>query len=154
MQAPTISLPQALHHCFDAKKKKFHREATKEHLTLEEAVKVEWINGMDVVYDVSSNNQTTLREAISKGVINGKTCEYTRQRFCIHSAISISQRNKNIWQKRKESGCEGGQATTCKKMICANSYRDAKQDRKGSTATSTYVPSRKVIRYDKRMYGV
>lgn len=76
-EAPTISLGDAFQHCFDLKTKKFQKSASQEKVTLTQAVDEEWINGQDVIFDVSSNSQTTLKEALDTGVINGKTCEYT-----------------------------------------------------------------------------
>ena len=77
VDAPTISLRDAFQHCFDAKTKKFTRKSTNDTYSLEEAVSAEWVNGKDIIFDVSTSKQNTLQEAIDKGVLNGKTCEYT-----------------------------------------------------------------------------
>ena len=77
IDAATISLRDAFQHCFNEKTKKFTRESTNDTFTLEEAVNVEWVNGKDIIFDVSANKQNTLQEAIDRGVLNGKTCEYT-----------------------------------------------------------------------------
>jgi hypothetical protein len=71
----TLSLAEAFSHCFDVKRRTFYRR--EEHLTLEEAVHVEWIDGRDVLFDVTSGSQCTLRDALDSGVVDGRTCEYT-----------------------------------------------------------------------------
>lgn len=75
--ASNVSLRDAFQHCFDSKTRKFNRPAGKEPISLQEAVVIEWINGNDIIFDVTSNSQQTLKTAIEKGVLNGKTCEYT-----------------------------------------------------------------------------
>jgi len=74
--APTISLGEAIQHCFDMKKKTFYNQSVKKNLTLEQAVSQHWINGNDIIFDVLSSQQRTVSDAIKEGILDGKTLEY------------------------------------------------------------------------------
>ena len=76
LNAPTISLNEAFQHCFDAQTCKFTKTSTKECFTLQESVDEHWINGQDVIFDVSTNTQRTLDQALKDGLINGQNCDY------------------------------------------------------------------------------
>lgn len=75
INAPQISLSDAFHHCFDVKSRKFTRTATKESYTLQQSVEQDWINGQDIIFDVTSSSQCTLKKALEVGLINGQSCE-------------------------------------------------------------------------------
>ncbi len=81
VQAPQISLCDAFQNCFDSTNRRFSRhsrgDTNAETLTLEQAVSEDWINGNDIIFDVSSNKQNTLKEALDQGYLDGQTCEYT-----------------------------------------------------------------------------
>ena len=71
----TISLRDAFHRHFDSETRKFKRGS--EQISLQEAVRVEWVNGNDILFDVTSDSQRTLKTAIEVGALDGETCEYT-----------------------------------------------------------------------------
>ena len=77
IDAPTLSLGDAIQHCFDSEKKTFYRRMTKQNFTLEQAVNEQWINGKDIIFDVTSNRQMTVNDAMKEGILNGKTLDYT-----------------------------------------------------------------------------
>ena len=76
LDSPTISLCNAFQHCFDSQSRLFHRRTTSENLTLEQSVQQEWINSQDIIFDVTSNYQCTLKQALNEGLIDGKNCDY------------------------------------------------------------------------------
>lgn len=76
IDAPILSLGEAIQHCFDTEKKVFYRRMTKQNFTLEQAVKEQWINGKDIIFDVTSNRQMTVMDAMKDGVLNGKNLDY------------------------------------------------------------------------------
>jgi len=76
IDAPTLSLGDAIQHCFDSEKRVFYRRMTKQNFTLDQAVSEQWINGKDIIFDVTSNRQLTIVDAMKEGVLNGKTLDY------------------------------------------------------------------------------
>ena len=76
IDAPTLSLGDAIQHCFDSEKKTFYRRMTKQNFTLDQAIKENWINGKDIIFDVTSSHQMTVVDAIKDGVLNGKNLDY------------------------------------------------------------------------------
>ena len=73
--ATTVSLRDAFQRHFDSETRKFNRGT--EQISLQEAVRVEWVNGNDILFDVTSDSQRTLKTAIEIGALDGETCEYT-----------------------------------------------------------------------------
>lgn len=76
LDAPTISLGEAIQHCLDSKKKTFYSQSLKKNFTLEQAVGQQWINGNDIIFDVLSSQQRTVSDAMKEGILNGKTMDY------------------------------------------------------------------------------
>lgn len=60
--------------CFDFQTRTFMKKESKQ--SLKEALETNWINGQDIVYDVSSSTCWTLTKAVEQGLINGQTCDY------------------------------------------------------------------------------
>ena len=77
LEMDKISVGDAFVHLFDLEEKVFLRKSHNRTYTLQEAVDENWINGDDIIFDVTSSTHQTIREALSKKVLNGVTCEYT-----------------------------------------------------------------------------
>ena len=75
-ETTTVSLRDALRRHFDSETHKFRKPGC-DLISLREAVDVEWVNGNDILFDVTSDSQRTLRTALEVGVLDGETCEYT-----------------------------------------------------------------------------
>ena len=71
-----IGLTDALKYCFDSEKRLFTRKSTNESFTLSQSIEENWINGQDILLDISSNTQKTVKSALDEGLINGQSCEY------------------------------------------------------------------------------
>ena len=71
-----IGLTDALKFCFDSEKRLFTRKSTNESFTLSQSIEENWINGQDILLDISSNTQKTVKSALDEGLINGQSCEY------------------------------------------------------------------------------
>ena len=71
-----IGLTDALKFCFDSEKRLFTRKSTNESFTLSQSIEENWINGQDILLDISSNTQKTVKRALDEGLINGQSCEY------------------------------------------------------------------------------
>merc|ERR1712029_1205319 len=52
-----IGLTDALKYCFDSEKRLFTRKSTNESFTLSQSIEENWINGQDILLDISSNTQ-------------------------------------------------------------------------------------------------
>jgi hypothetical protein len=76
LDATTLSLGEAVQHCFDSKKRTFLNKTLKKSFTLDEAVRQQWINGNDIIFDVLSSQQRTVSDAMKEGILNGKTMDY------------------------------------------------------------------------------
>ena len=74
-EATTVSFRDALQRHFDSETRKFKRG--EDLLSLQEAVRVEWVNGNDILFDLTSDSQRTLNTALEVGALDGETCEYT-----------------------------------------------------------------------------
>ncbi|XP_023339655.1 dystonin isoform X13 [Eurytemora carolleeae] len=72
-----ISAGDAFVHLFNMEEKVFVRKSHSRSYTLQEAVDENWINGDDIIFDVSSSSHLTIRKALDIKVLNGVTCEYT-----------------------------------------------------------------------------
>ena len=71
-----IGLTEALKFCFDSEKRLFTRKSTNESFTLTQSIEENWINGQDIVFDISTNTQKTVKNAVEDGLINGQSCDY------------------------------------------------------------------------------
>ena len=71
-----IGLTEALKFCFDSEKRLFTRKSTNESFTLTQSIEENWINGQDIVFDISTNTQKTVKNAVEDGLINGQNCDY------------------------------------------------------------------------------
>ena len=74
LNGKTVSLNEAFQHSFEAKSKKFWRKSKT--FTLQESVDEHWINGQDIIFDVATNSQCTLEQALKEGRLDGQTCDY------------------------------------------------------------------------------
>ena len=74
-ESETVSLSQAFRRHFDSETRKFRRGS--DQISLREAVHEEWVNGSDVLFDVTSDTQRTVKTALEVGALDGETCEYT-----------------------------------------------------------------------------
>jgi hypothetical protein len=72
-----ISAGDAFVHLFDVEQKTFMRKTNNRSYTLKEAVDEDWINGDDIIFDVSTSTHLTIREAIETHILHGVTCQYT-----------------------------------------------------------------------------
>ena len=72
-----ISAGDAFVHLFDVEQKVFIRKSHNRSYTLQEAVDENWINGDDIIFDVTSSAHQTIRRALETQVLDGVTCEYT-----------------------------------------------------------------------------
>ena len=72
-----ISAGDAFVHLFDIEQKTFLRKTHNRSYTLQEAVDEDWINGDDIIFDVSSSSHLTIRQAMETHILHGVTCEYT-----------------------------------------------------------------------------
>ena len=79
LEADKISAGDAFVHLFDVEQKTFYRQTHNRSYTLKEAVEVDWINGDDIIFDVSSSLHQTIKEAMDKNTLNGTNCDYTIQ---------------------------------------------------------------------------
>ena len=76
LEADKISAGDAFVHLFDVEQKTFYRKTHNRSYTLKEAVEVDWINGDDIIFDVSSSLHHTIKEAMDKNTLNGTNCDY------------------------------------------------------------------------------
>jgi hypothetical protein len=72
-----ISAGDAFVHLFDVEEKTFLRKSHNRSYTLQEAVDENWINGDDIIFDVSSSSHISIRKAMETHILHGVTCEYT-----------------------------------------------------------------------------
>ena len=72
-----ISAGDAFVHLFDVEQKTFLRKSQNRNYTLKEAVDEDWINGDDIIFDVTSSSHMTIKQAMETHVLHGVTCEYT-----------------------------------------------------------------------------
>ena len=72
-----ISAGDAFVHLFDVEQKTFLRKTHNRSYTLQEAVDENWINGEDIIFDVTSSSNITIRKAMETHILHGVTCEYT-----------------------------------------------------------------------------
>ena len=79
LDADKISAGDAFVHLFDVEQKTFYRKSLNRSYTLKEAVEEDWINGEDIIFDVSSTLHQTVKEAMEKNTLNGTNCDYTLQ---------------------------------------------------------------------------
>ena len=77
MDIDGISAGDAFVHCFDVEQKVFVRKSHNRSYTLQEAVDENWINGDDIIFDVTSSSHLTIRKALEIKRLDGVTCEYT-----------------------------------------------------------------------------
>ena len=77
LDADKISAGDAFVHLFDVEQKTFYRKSHNRSYTLKEAVEEDWINGDDIIFDVSSSEHQTIKEAMEKNTLNGTNCDYT-----------------------------------------------------------------------------
>ena len=77
LDADKISAGDAFVHLFDVEQKTFYRKSHNRSYTLKEAVEEEWINGEDIIFDVSTTLHQTVKEAMEKNTLNGINCDYT-----------------------------------------------------------------------------
>jgi hypothetical protein len=77
LEMDKISVGDAFVHLFDLEEKVFLRKSHNRTYTLQEAIEDNWINGDDIIFDVTSSTHQTIKEALEKKVLNGVTCEYT-----------------------------------------------------------------------------
>ena len=77
LDADKISAGDAFIHLFDVEQKTFYRKTFNRSYTLKEAIEEDWINGEDIIFDVTSTRHQTVKEAIEKNILNGVTCDYT-----------------------------------------------------------------------------
>lgn len=72
-----ISAGDAFVHLFDVEQKTFLRKTHNRSYTLQEAVEEDWINGDDIIFDVSSSTHMSIKDAMEQKILNGITCQYT-----------------------------------------------------------------------------
>ena len=72
-----ISAGDAFVHLFDVEQKVFVRKSHNRSYTLREAIDENWINGDDIIFDVTSSSHLTIRKALEIKRLDGVTCEYT-----------------------------------------------------------------------------
>ena len=72
-----ISAGDAFVHLFDVEQKVFIRKSHDRSYTLQEAVDENWINGDDIIFDVTSSSHSSIRKALDIKKLDGVTCEYT-----------------------------------------------------------------------------
>ena len=72
-----ISAGDAFVHLFDVEEKTFLRKTQNRSYTLQEAVDENWINGDDIIFDVTSSSHISIRKAMETHILHGVTCEYT-----------------------------------------------------------------------------
>ena len=72
-----ISAGDAFVHLFDVEQKVFVRKSQNRSYTLQEAVDESWINGEDIIFDVTSSSHLSIRKALDIKRLDGVTCEYT-----------------------------------------------------------------------------
>ena len=77
LDADKISAGDAFVHLFDVEQKTFYRKSHNRSYTLKEAVEEDWINGDDIIFDVTSTLHQTVKEALEKNSLNGSNCDYT-----------------------------------------------------------------------------
>ena len=77
LESDKISAGDAFVHLFDVEQKTFLRKTHNRSYTLKEAVDEDWINGDDIIFDVSSSSHMTIRNAMETHILHGVTCQYT-----------------------------------------------------------------------------
>ena len=88
IDANNVSAVDAFVHLFNDEQKLFERKAgstnadgsittTTRTYTLQQAVDQNWINGDDIILDIQSSDQLTLRQALDIKRVDGVTCEFT-----------------------------------------------------------------------------
>ena len=77
LDADKISAGDAFIHLFDVEQKTFYRKTYNRSYTLKEAIEEDWINGGDIIFDVTSTRHQTVKEAIENNVLDGVNCDYT-----------------------------------------------------------------------------
>ena len=77
LDADKISAGDAFIHLFDVEQKTFYRKTYNRSYTLKEAIEEDWINGGDIIFDVTSTRHQTVKEAIENNTLDGVSCDYT-----------------------------------------------------------------------------
>ena len=72
-----LGIMDAFNHCYQKDTKKFARKPKETSVTLKQAISDKWVNGEDILVDISSNSHQTVSQALTSGSLNGESCDYT-----------------------------------------------------------------------------
>ena len=77
LESSNVSLTEAFSNHFVYESRTFIFRTRESSYTLEKAVTEKFINGCDVIYDVSSKSHFSLTQAVQEGKLDGTTCDFS-----------------------------------------------------------------------------